>query len=197
MTDSVSVLQTLKVAYTIYAFSIIALFVWFAYRVTSEGKSKIIKASTFYTYIGILVTVGVGIHILTFNKIPWISMDFERNHIKADKTFNITVQDHKFQLPEEKLLIDCGDRVLFNVDSTDLTYGFGLFRQNNSMVMQMQVVPGSKNDILWQFNKNGIYNIRSTEYSGPKGINMVIDNAVQVVGCSEDDKYSMVQGGKE
>ena len=52
----------------------------------------------------------------------------------------------------------------------DLTYGFGLFRPDNSMVFQMQVVPGHRNDILWQFDRPGVYTIRSTEYSGPAGI---------------------------
>jgi len=49
------------------------------------------------------------------------------------------------------------------------------------MVMQMQVVPGHKNDILWKFNKPGVYTIRSTEYSGPKGIAMVEKDVVEVV----------------
>jgi cytochrome c oxidase subunit 2 len=68
------------------------------------------------------------------------------------------------------------------VTSRDLTYGFGLFRQDNSMLFQMQVVPGHRNDILWQFGKPGIYTIRSTEYSGPKGAAMVMKDAVEVVG---------------
>ena len=58
--------------------------------------------------------------------------------------------------------------MLFTVTSSDLTYGFGLFRPDNSMLFQMQVVPGHRNDILWQFDKPGVYTIRSTEYSGPR-----------------------------
>ena len=49
------------------------------------------------------------------------------------------------------------------------------------MVFQMQVVPGHRNDILWKFMKPGNYTIRSTEYSGPKGVAMVIENAVVVL----------------
>jgi cytochrome c oxidase subunit 2 len=37
------------------------------------------------------------------------------------------------------------------------------------------------NDILWQFDKPGVYSIRSTEYSGPKGAQMIVENAVEVV----------------
>lgn len=57
--------------------------------------------------------------------------------------------------------------------SSDLTYGFALFRDNHSMVTQMQVVPGHENNLLWTFEENGTYSIRSTEYSGPAGDGMV------------------------
>ncbi|MDR2148514.1 MAG: hypothetical protein LBE91_18890, partial [Tannerella sp.] len=75
---------------------------------------------------------------------------------------------------------DKGDLVLFDVTSDDLTYGFGLFRQDNSMVFQMQVLPGHKNDILWKFDKPETLSIRSTEYSGWKGYNMYLKDVVTV-----------------
>jgi cytochrome c oxidase subunit 2 len=53
------------------------------------------------------------------------------------------------------------------------------------MVFQMQVVPGHRNDILWHFNKPGLYTIRSTEYSGPKGAFMIKKDVVEVTGCEE------------
>jgi cytochrome c oxidase subunit 2 len=111
-------------------------------------------------------------------------LDLNRAEIKADRVFNITAANHKFQLPSEKLFIKNHEKVLFNVTSNDLTYGFGLFRSDNSMVFQMQVIPGHVNDILWQFDKPGIYTIRSTEYSGPEGIKMIEKNAVEVIGSN-------------
>ena len=79
------------------------------------------------------------------------------------------------------MVIKTHELVLFDVTSHDLTYGFGVFRQDNSMVFQMQVVPGHKNQILWEFVKPGLYNIRSTEYSGHKGIDMIVSEAIRVV----------------
>ena len=108
-------------------------------------------------------------------------MDLNRAEITPDKTFNITVADHKFILPSEKLIINTNDKVMFNVTSEDLTYGFGLFREDNSMMFQMQVLPGHNNDILWHFDRPGVYTIRSTEYSGPKGIGMIEKNVVEVI----------------
>jgi len=115
-------------------------------------------------------------------------MDLNRSDIKADKVFTIVVQDHEFTLPSEQLTILTNEKVLFNVESKDLTYGFGLFRQDNSMVFQMQVVPGHLNDVLWQFEKPGIYSIRSTEYSGPSGIHMVKHDAVRVIDQSHSSR---------
>jgi cytochrome c oxidase subunit 2 len=45
----------------------------------------------------------------------------------------------------------------------------------------MQVIPGHRNDLLWKFEKPGVYTIRSTEYSGPKGVDMIIRNSFEVI----------------
>ena len=92
----------------------------------------------------------------------------------------LPLSTHRFALPAPKLRAACGEKVLFNVTSADLTYGFGLFRQDNSMVFQMQVLPGHVNDILWVFDRPGVYTIRSTEYSGPAGIGMIERDAVEI-----------------
>jgi cytochrome c oxidase subunit 2 len=192
-TDSVAVLGMLKIVYTIYTISVMSLIAWFARNITRPtGRPSSVKPSIFYSYVGVLITVGVSIHILTFNQIPWVEDDFKRDHIKAAQIVNITVKDHKFILPSEKIILPCHEYVLFNVESKDLTYGFGLVRQNYSLVTQMQVVPGSKNDLMWKFHKNGVYTITSTEYSGPLGAHMNVENAVEVRGCEQDDPYSML-----
>ena len=181
MVDSEVVLGGQTIAYTCYAIVIILLIGWFGIRVTRAGKGNKVNHVLFYSFTGLLVVLGVSLHIITYNTIPWASMDINRNNISPDKVFNITVKNHQFNLPTEKLVIEVGDKALFDVTSQDLTYGFGLFRQDNSMLFQMQVVPGHRNDILWQFNKPGVYSIRSTEYSGPKGAQMILNNAVEVI----------------
>lgn len=181
MIDSMNVLNGLIVVYTSYAIAIISLVAWFAYKITKKGGDNLIKPAIFYAWVGFLIVLGVSIHIVTYHTIPWASMDLNRKEIKADKTFNITVANHVFHLPSEKLIIKVHDKVLFNVTSNDLTYGFGLFRNDNTMIMQMQVVPGHINDILWQFDIPGLYTIRSTEYSGPSGAQMILKNVVEVV----------------
>jgi len=181
MVDSQVVLWGQTIAYTCYALAIISLMGWFGYKITRQGDAYKAPNKLFYVYVSILIAAGVSLHIITYNTIPWSPMDINRAEIKADKVFDITVSNHQFHLPAEKLIIKVGEKAMFNVTSEDLTYGFGLFRQDNSMLFQMQVIPGHLNDILWQFNKPGVYSIRSTEYSGPKGAQMIIENAVEVV----------------
>lgn len=180
MVDSQLVLWGQTIAYTCYAISIISLMAWFAYKITKQGEAYKAPNKFFYAFVSVLIVAGVSLHIITYNTIPWAPMDINRADIKANVVFDITVANHEFQLPAEKLMIKVGQKALFNVYSKDLTYGFGLFRQDNSMVFQMQVVPGHLNDILWQFNSPGVYSIRSTEYSGPKGAQMIMKDVVVV-----------------
>jgi cytochrome c oxidase subunit II len=178
--DSSLVLWGQTLAYTAYALAIIAIVGWFALRVTREGGSRGVSSVVFYSFAGFLVVCGVSLHIVTYNTIPWAALDLDRASILPDRTFAIGVAQHRFTLPEPKLRARCGEKVLFDVTSSDLTYGFGLFRQDHSMVFQMQVMPGHRNDILWVFDRPGVYTIRSTEYSGPAGVGMIEPDAVEV-----------------
>lgn len=187
MVDSAVVLWGQTLAYTLYCLTMILLVGWFGYRVTREGEGPGVKPAIFYTFVGFLATLGVSLHLITYNTIPWTPMDLHRGDYAPDRTFEITVANHEFQLPEEKMEIECDEIVLFDVTSEDLTYGFGLFRPDLSMVFQMQVVPGHRNDILWKFEENGTYTIRSTEYSGPRGVFMIEEDAVEVRGCGAAD----------
>ena len=184
MVDSTTVLWGQTLAYTFYVLAIMAVMGWFALRVTQEGPTPPVRPGLFYAFVAFLVVLGVSLHFITYYTIPWKPMDMHRADITPDKVFDIGVAGHRFQLPAETLQVACNDKVLFNVTSSDLTYGFGLFRQDHSMLFQMQVVPGHVNDILWQFDKPGVYSIRSTEYSGPAGVDMVVKDAV-VVSCDK------------
>jgi cytochrome c oxidase subunit II len=184
MVDSSVVLWGQTLAYTFYVLAIMAVMGWFALRVTQEGASAPVKPAWFYSFVALLVVAGVSLHFITYYTIPWKPLDMHRAALTPDKVFDIAVAQHQFTLPAPALAVGCHEKVLFNVTSTDLTYGFGLFRPDHSMVFQMQVVPGHRNDILWQFDTPGRYTIRSTEYSGPAGIDMIVPDAV-IVSCEK------------
>ncbi|NVO21331.1 MAG: cytochrome C oxidase subunit II [Bacteroidetes bacterium] len=180
MIDTTTVLAGQTIAYTLYVIVILLLMGWFGYQITRKGKSEGIKPALFYSFVGFLVVLGVSLHIVTHETIPWKPIDLNRDKIAHDKLFEISIKDHQYKLPADTLKIDQNDMVLFKVTSEDLTYGFGLFRQDNSMLFQMQVIPGHMNDILWKFDKPQVYTIRSTEYSGWKGSNMILKDVVVV-----------------
>ena len=164
---SVELLKFHWAAYSIYALLIISIIAWFGYNLTRKEKVKSIVRIPFYGYIAFLVAGGVGHHIFTYNAIPWVAEDIMRHEIKADHEYTISIEKHKWTLPQKPMHFKQGDKVRFNVSSEDLTYGFGLFRKDGTMVMQMQVLPKHKNDILWTFNECGKFDLTSTEYSGP------------------------------
>lgn len=185
MVDSSVVLWGQAIIYTLYVGAVLLVMGVFAWKITRPGPSRV-PTWFFLAWAAILVVTGVSLHLTTANTIPWVHVDLNRSAYTPDKTFAISVADHRFTLPTEKLEVTCSDLVEFDVTSGDLTYGFGLFRPDHTMVFQMQVVPGSPNQLLWEFEKDGTYDIRSTEYSGPEGYQMIVRDAVVVTGCGSD-----------
>ncbi len=197
MADSIDVLATLKLVYGIYVFLALSLIAWFGYRITKpKGDDAGAKPAVFWTYVVILTLVGTGLHFLTYAKVPWVPIDLKRANIEPATVFDITYEDHQMHFSSMPMQVGCGDYVVFNAISNDLTYGFGIFRADHTLVAQMQVVPQSRNDLMWQFGKNGTYYVRSTEYSGPKGARMIAKDAIVVTGCDQDDVHAAAIGGQ-
>ena len=197
MADSIDVLATLKLVYGIYVFIALSLIAWFGYRITKPRDHDAgAKPAIFWTYVVILALVGTGLHFLTYSKVPWVPIDLKRAGIEPAVVFDITYENHEMSFSSYPMQVGCGDYVVFNAISNDLTYGFGIFRADHTLVAQMQVVPQSRNDLMWKFDRNGTYYIRSTEYSGPKGARMVAKDAIVVTGCDRDDVRALAMGGQ-
>jgi len=99
------------------------------------------------------------------------------------ETITIHVENYHFIMPQNPIILPLGKVIQFIVVSSDVTYGFGVFRKDGTMVFQMQVVPEPyKNTLLWIFDQPGFYDVRSTEYSGPQNPLMFVPNAIQVEG---------------
>lgn len=184
--DSSTVLWGQTLLYTIYALATISIVAWFAFRLTKPRSPGPVKTRLFWTFFALLIVCGVSLHLTTMQTIPWVEEEINRADIVPDKTFAISAADHAFTLPAAQLAIACNDTVRFDVTSKDLTYGFGLFRKDSSMLFQMQVIPGHDNSVLWTFKKDGVYSIRSTEYSGPAGVRMGMRDVVTVTGCQKE-----------
>jgi cytochrome c oxidase subunit II len=181
MVDSTVVLWGQTLAYTFYAVAIILVVGWVGWRLTKPGRGGGVKPALFFAFAGFLTVLGVSLHLITLKTIPWVEPDLHRAQAQTDQVIEIRVADHAFVLPAARLVVKAGEKVRFDVTSDDLTYGFGVFRPDNTMVFQMQVVPGHRNDVIWQFQKPGLYTIRSTEYSGPKGVSMILPDVLEVL----------------
>ncbi len=89
--------------------------------------------------------------------------------------------NYAIELPAQGIEVGVNRYVEFVATSADVTYGFGVFRPDGTLVFQMQVLPGHENRILWKFAALGTYDVRSTEYSGPRHSDMFVANAIHVV----------------
>lgn len=131
-------------------------------------------------WLGVLVAIFILVNVITLSPlVPWQEwMLWSRP--TPDQTVSVEFGDYEIGLPPEGVEVQVGEFVEFVATSSDVTYGFGVFRQDGTMVFQMQVVPGHENRMVWRFDETGIYDVRSTEYSGPRHSDMLIVDAIRV-----------------
>jgi cytochrome c oxidase subunit 2 len=127
-----------------------------------------------------LIAVFLIFNIVTLSPIvPWQQWLFWSDPA-PDQTVAIDFGDYEIRLPSDPVSVKAGEYVEFVATSSDVTYGLGVFRKDGTMVFQQQVLPGRENRITWKFDKEGMYDIRSTEYSGPRHSEMFIQDAISV-----------------
>jgi cytochrome c oxidase subunit 2 len=132
-------------------------------------------------WFGVLILVFLVFNAVTLSPlVPWQKW-LLWSHPTPDKRVSIEIENYEIHLPPEGIEVRVGEFVEFVATSGDVTYGFGVFRPDSTMVFQMQVMPGHENSILWKFDTPGTYDVRSTEYSGPRHPEMFIENAIQVI----------------
>jgi len=133
-------------------------------------------------WLGFLVLVFLVFNAITLSPlVPWQSW-MVWNQPALDREVRAEFADYVVTLSPEAQAIRVGEYVQFVATSSDVTYGFGIFRQDGRMILQMQVLPGHQNRILWRFDEPGVYDVRSTEYSGPRHPETFLDDAIVVTG---------------
>ncbi len=131
-------------------------------------------------WLGVLILVALGFNVITLSPlVPWQSWMLW-SQPTPDQRVAVEMDNSQIKLPPQGIQIGSNKFVEFTATSNDVTYGFGVFRPDGKMVFQMQVVPGRVNRIVWKFDAPGTYDIRSTEYSGPKHPEMFVKNAITV-----------------
>ncbi len=128
----------------------------------------------------VLIIIFVIVNAVTLSSvIPWQEWQLWKDPEPA-QVVHVVFDDYNIVM-ETPVMIKAGEFVEFSATSEDVTYGFGVFRKDNSMVFQMQVLPGRTNTIIWKFDETGMYDVRSTEYSGPRHSDMVLRDALEVM----------------
>lgn len=126
-----------------------------------------------------MIAVFVVVNVVTLSSlIPWQTWQIWQKP-DPSQVVNVAYDNYVITM-DNPVEIKKGEYVQFSATSADVTYGFGVFRKDNSMVFQMQVLPGKTNTIIWKFYESGLYDVRSTEYSGPKHSDMVVRDAIEV-----------------
>lgn len=132
-------------------------------------------------WLGVLIVVALAVNVITLTPlVPWQEWLLWSNPTPT-QSFSIQIEDYAFSFPSEGIQARAGEYVEFVATSQDVTYGFGVFRKDGTMVFQMQVVPGHENRITWKFDQAGTYDVRSTEYSGPRHPEMYVPDAISVI----------------
>ncbi len=132
-------------------------------------------------WLGILIVIFFLVNAITLSPlVPWQRWVLWE-HPTPQKQFYIEFENYEIHLPPEGIQVKVGEFVEFIATSEDVTYGLGVFRKDGRMLFQMQVVPGYENRFVWQFDEPGTYDIRSTEYSGPRHPEMFVADAIQVL----------------
>ena len=127
-----------------------------------------------------MIIIFVIVNAVTLSSvIPWQEWQLWKDPEPA-QVVHVVFDDYNIVM-ETPVMIKAGEFVEFSATSDDVTYGFGVFRKDNSMVFQMQVLPGRTNTIIWKFDETGMYDVRSTEYSGPRHSDMVLRDALEVM----------------
>lgn len=126
-----------------------------------------------------MIVIFVIVNAVTLSSlIPWQTWQLWQKPTPS-QVVNVAYDNYIITM-DTPVEIKAGEYVQFAATSSDVTYGFGVFRKDHSMVFQMQVLPGRTNEITWKFDETGMYDVRSTEYSGPKHSDMVVRDAIEV-----------------
>ena len=168
------------ILYSVYVILVLTLMSGFAYALTSKKVINLRFKISVTVWIIFLSASVITFHAFTHIKFPWTRWQILHKEAAPGREIAINVADYKFHLPDNPIRLKANEPVKFTLTSQDVTYGFGVFRSDGTLVFQMQVLPARANEIIWIFKDEGKYTIRSTEYSGPENWKMVLTDAIAV-----------------
>ena len=83
---------------------------------------------------------------------------------KNTKVIKVEAMQFGWNLSDEKF--KAGEPVEFQVTSSDVNHGFGIYDENDVLLAEVQAMPGYTNALDFTFKKPGTYKILCLEYCG-------------------------------
>lgn len=179
--------QQIAMYATIFFVFLLALAFAFVYgesrRIAEYGpiQEKGYKIRKYY-FLG-LVAIIAFVSIATLGRLPYHS-----NHVEAtannSKVVEVVGLQYSWDMSEDTFTV--GDKVQFNVTSSDVTHGFGLYNEELEIVAQTQAMPGYTNSVFYTFEEPGVYQILCLEYCSLGHHFMIKEIVVNPKGGSAD-----------
>lgn len=125
-------------------------------KVTEKGYAM--RRKYFYgLLVGSVIFSGLGIYMLPYPQLR------EAVAMSNPHVVKVTAVQFAFDISETKLPVGM---VRFDVTSTDVNHGFGIYDEAGMLVAQTQAMPDYVNKLYVNFTKPGKYQVWCLEYCG-------------------------------
>ena len=121
----------------------------------------------------VFIAGGIVITALTLKNLP-----YDAPAKVADDAIKVNVTGHQWYWDIQKTDFVVGQPVIFNVTSSDVNHGFGIYDDKLRLLNQTQAMPGYINSLAHVFNQPGKYKILCLEYCGLSHHSMVAELTV-------------------
>lgn len=138
-----------------------------------QGRAYRIRAVFFW----VLILVGLPISLWLLRAMPYASA------AAGAQVVNATGAQWYWDLDREE--VEAGKPVTFNVASTDVNHGFGVYDANGQLVAQVQAMPGYINRLTHTFDAPGTYRVLCLEYCGLAHHDMIAEITVTATGGTD------------
>ncbi len=142
----------------------------------SNEDKKIIKEKVYglrrkyFWGLTTLLTIGF------FTSLVYLPYDKSE---KADETIYVLSFQWGWKMAPEPFVSDLNDyngkneiditaneNIKFIITSKDVTHSFGIYNDKGELLSQAQAMPGYNNELLYRFEKKGVYKVLCMEYCG-------------------------------
>ncbi len=98
---------------------------------------------------------------MTLKELPY---ELPASAAGAPLSIDVNAIQFGFEMSEYQAKV--GQPIEFNVTSSDVNHGFGIYDENMVVITQTQAMPGYTNKLYYTFTKPGKYKILCLEYCG-------------------------------